>query len=231
MWIYTPKARTKQAMLLATNVCLSVCMMLQGRIVIHAASVRLAGRTIGLMAYSGAGKSTLLWELLLRHGARLVTDDALPVAVGAECRVVPSRLPAKLWSSDLERLALDSDTRRAETFGDSGKYWVDVANVRSATCESSLDTLFLLEPEEPAVSLAMTVSSERVTAATKLLYLMQNLHGIWMVPAYVGRNLFPQLARLAESVPMHVLKYPKRYDALAATVDEIRACLAAGTPK
>ena len=64
-------------MILAGQV-LTILLMLQGELVLHASAVERDGRTIALVGNSGGGKSTLAAMLCL-NGATLVSDDVLRV--------------------------------------------------------------------------------------------------------------------------------------------------------
>lgn len=61
--------------------CLALAMHQRGMLSLHAAGLALPGGAIGLVAPSGTGKSSLAMALV-RAGAKLLTDDTLPVELG-----------------------------------------------------------------------------------------------------------------------------------------------------
>ena len=84
-----------------------------GGIGIHASAFALGSRGVLLLGDSGAGKSTTAAELCLRHGARLLADDAalLEVRRGV-VRVVPSEDRHYLTEASADALGLRLQAKR-----------------------------------------------------------------------------------------------------------------------
>lgn len=77
MWVESA-ASTDMAAVLLQGWVMSMVIMLRGGTVLHASAVESNGSTVGFLADSGMGKSTLA-GMLIRDGARLLSDDVLRV--------------------------------------------------------------------------------------------------------------------------------------------------------
>ena len=87
------------------TVVIGACLVLQGRVAIHANAVALAGLAAAFVGYSGRGKSTLTAYCLSR-GAGFVTDDVLSVnSVGMVNLGYPR---VKLYPHTGESLGMDA---------------------------------------------------------------------------------------------------------------------------
>ncbi len=89
---------------------LALAMHMKGIFTLHASAVSpTPGRTIALMAPKGYGKSTLAASLL-GAGARLVSDDAVPVSVGVDGTAVvrPGIHQVRLWRDSADRVGADA---------------------------------------------------------------------------------------------------------------------------
>ena len=85
-----------------TGRVLSTALHAAGLLCLHASAVTLAEGTVAFLAPKYHGKSTLALALA-RAGARLVTDDVLPVHPGPPARAIPGVHQVKLWD-DTARL-------------------------------------------------------------------------------------------------------------------------------
>jgi hypothetical protein len=89
---------------------------LRGGLGVHASSVALDGRAILLLGTSGSGKSTAAAELCLRHGARLLADDAAVLEERAGVvKVVPSEDRHFLSQESTEALDLRRTVARTDS--------------------------------------------------------------------------------------------------------------------
>lgn len=71
---------------MATGALLAFLLYLRGQAVLHASAVQVGTAALGFMGYSGMGKSTLA-ALMCAEGARVITDDVLPITPGTVPRV------------------------------------------------------------------------------------------------------------------------------------------------
>lgn len=196
------------------NFVATAALTLQGEEPLHATVVRLDGRAIGFLGDSGAGKSTLA-AFLLAEGAELVTDDMLRVAYEGDQALAyrgPPRL--KLFDEQARRL-LPAAARDAAFNPMSGKLLVETASSRDD--RFPLSALFWLDaaPAE-AVTLRLVHGAEVFR-----ILLTSTLHRDHRPPERTGRQLHA-LERLAKSVRLFALAYPRRHELLPAVADAVR---------
>lgn len=208
--------------LLLSNLGLSISTLLAGHLPMHAAAVRIDGKFVGISAPSGTGKTTLLWELL-DAGARFASDDVFHIFTqdNKAVAVASVSLHAKLSEAALQRR--DSDrSQYMETFKGSEEYWVPVASEHRVLEKHPLDALFILQPVAQS-SDVNAVDAQRVRGGAAVSLLMKNTQALWAVyPLLDGKRLFNIYALLAESVPIYVLRYVRRYEILPQLVEAIR---------
>ena len=198
------------------NFVLIAALTLQGEEPLHATVVRVNDRAIGFLGDSGAGKSTLA-AFLLAEGAELVTDDMLRVVYDMG-KVTAHRGPPRLKLFDEQaRRLLPAAVRDAAFNPMSGKLLVEAATSRGE--RFPLSALFWLD-EAPADG--ATVAVRRVLGAEALkILLAATLHRDHRPPERTERQL-RALERLAKSVPLFALAYPRRHEILPAVADAVR---------
>lgn len=81
--------------IITSGTLVALLLHLRGTMVLHASAVELDGMVIAFLGHSGMGKSTLA-ALMCTAGARVVTDDVLPVAPGAVPMVHPGATELRL---------------------------------------------------------------------------------------------------------------------------------------
>jgi hypothetical protein len=208
------------------NFVLSTALTLQGEEPLHSTVVDLGGRAVGLLGPSGAGKSTLA-AYLIGAGADLVTDDMLRVEF-ADGALLAHPGPYRLK-------LLDEPGRRLlpEAFADghfntlTGKMMMRPRISRKMPFAAvPLAGLFFLGslPEWPQSD---AVSSVRLTG----LELAKVIISSSMEDRYDdARRLARQLAfaeRLARSLPIYALRYPRSFDVMEQVAAEIRRVIGA----
>ncbi len=195
------------------NFVLTAALTLQGEEPLHATVVRLDEHTIGFLGDSGAGKSTLA-AFLLAEGAELVTDDMLRIAYDGG-RAVAYRGPPRLKLFDEQaRWLLPAAARHAEFNPMSGKLLVESASSRDD--RFPLAALFWLDEATPTVAVRPVQGAE-----TLRILLASTLHRDHR-PAERTERQLRSLERLAKSVPLFALAYPRRLEALPAVADAVR---------
>lgn len=198
------------------NFVLTAALTLQGDEPFHATVVRVDDRTIGLLGDSGAGKSTLA-AFLLARGAELVTDDMLRIVYEAGVPMAHRGPPRLKLFDEQARLLLPAASRDAAFNPMSGKLLVEAAS--SQRDRFPLSALFSLD--EAAASEA-TVTARRVQGADAIKVLLAStLHRDHRPPERIERQL-RALERLAKSVPLFALAYPRRHELLPAVADALR---------
>lgn len=215
---------TQFALALGTNLVISLCTLLRGELPLHGAGVEVEGRFIGLLAPSGAGKSTLLWALLAR-GARFGTDDVIPLrATNESIHAFPSgAMHAKVSESQLEWRGLNSSEHEEWTPG-SDEFWLPLAGAERVSDACPLQGLFVLRPLFDADSAGFGVHPVPTHLALPLL--LENTQGLWAASGCIkNAPLLENYRQVARRVPIWVLEYPRRREALPALMDNIRDVL------
>jgi hypothetical protein len=202
------------------NFVLSAALTLHGEEPLHSTVVEIGGKAIGLLGPSGAGKSTLAASLIAR-GGELVTDDMLRVTFDGQrpfAHAGPYRL--KLFDEPA-RLLLPGAVAEGHFNAVSGKIMMRPrAPGRTGSRRAwPLAALFWIG-DEPALG------AERVTveqlAGTDLAKVL--LSSAMNIRYQAIDRLARQMAfaeRLAGCVPVHRLRYPRRFEVADTVVDTI----------
>jgi hypothetical protein len=211
-------ARSFEANLL--NFVLSAALTLRGEEPLHATVLDLGATAVALLGPSGAGKSTLAAHLI-GEGATLVTDDMLRLTFrdgSALAHHGPHRL--KLLDEPARRLmprrASDGDFNAA-----SGKLMIEPVASHRRDRPRPLSALFWLD-EPPADAPSDEVSVSRLAGLELMRLLTASAMDIRNhTPARLARQLsFAQ--RVAQTVPVHALRYGRRYELLDRVAEQVR---------
>jgi hypothetical protein len=182
---------------------------------LHGSAVALDGRAIGFLAHKGFGKSTLAMAMASR-GARLLTDDTLPVDPGTGT-ARPGVHSVRLW------------TDAAANFNGLGEGRIGLSDKR--TFDSLPDqlvqhspvplaALYLLAPrsstELPEHVRRVAMSPTRATIA-----LMQHSKLGSLLAGAESRHVFDRCARIAETIPVFELEIVRALDALGEVSETI----------
>lgn len=166
-----------------------------GFLVFHASGVVGDGRALGFLGPKGVGKSTLALCLGAR-GARVLTDDALPVEVGPPPVGWPGVPTLRLRRdvADLTRGGVDS-VRRVE----DGR-WAVRPGAGSAEGPAPLAALYLLDPVAPGDGGSLP-RREPLTGPEAAAALLGQLK-LGPLLAGEGAKLLPRCAELAAAIPV-----------------------------
>ncbi|WP_324649614.1 hypothetical protein [Georgenia sp. H159] len=186
--------------IMTTGTLLALQLYLRGSAVLHASAVERDGTAVAFLGHSGMGKSTLA-ALMCASGARVVSDDVVPVATGEEPRVplgateLRLRPGAEAVTADLAagsfRTRLSADDRTV------------VGLPSPATEAVPLGAVVIPRPNRDGrMELELL---DRKTAAFALMS-FPRLMG-WRDPVVLGQVL-THLSWLARSVPVMVAHVP-----------------------
>jgi len=189
----------------------------RGLLVMHAAAVLQAGTVTLFVGDSGAGKSTLA-SRFARAGHAVLADDV--VAIQFDAHGIPHAWPGstsfKLWTESLQGLGLDSATL-AQVANRAEKYYVENAEP-AADAQHRLGRILVLEPA-PA-------TDGHVLQALPLLAATAAISANTYRPEYIGllgrqASHLTQCVKVASSVPVLNLRYPRDLARLEETMDFI----------
>ncbi|MDP1749962.1 MAG: hypothetical protein Q8L22_10910 [Reyranella sp.] len=203
------------------NFVVSASLTLQGEEPLHATVVDIEGRAVGLLGLSGAGKSTLA-AFLISHGADLVTDDMLRVKFTDDALLVyPGPYRLKLLDEAGNRF-LPAAVAHGHFNPLSGKIMVQPRKeVRAGRGPMRLAALFHIghpDEQEPIEG----VSSARLVGldlATTLI--SSTMDTRYAEPSRLARQI-RFAARVAGTLPIYELRYPRNFDVMDKVAAEIR---------
>lgn len=201
------------------NFVVSASLTLQGEETLHATVLEMEGRAVGLLGQSGAGKSTLAAYLISR-GADLITDDMLRVSFSGDT-ILAHPGPYRLKLLDQPATGFLPDAVADGHFNAlSGKIMVRPRREpRRHRAPLRLAALFHLgDPDDDTIT---EVSSTRLNG----LELARTLMSSAMDTRYTGSSRMEHqmrfVARVADLLPIHVLRYPRTVAALDGVAREI----------
>lgn len=198
---------------------LATAMHFSGQLVLHGSAVATGG-VVAFLGEKGAGKSSLALALV-RQGARLVTDDTLPLAVEAGCMAWPGvhsiRLRPDMASPDL------MGGKESSLPGRDGKLTTAPLDSASVLDEPApLRAIYLVQPAistDPARSV-QRFELDPVRAAAAITGFAKI--GVMLGPGEAG-SLLERAAAVAGTVPVYVLAVHRAAEELEHAAKEILA--------
>lgn len=200
---------------------LATAMYAAGTVALHGSAVQLGGAGLGFVAPKHHGKSTLA-AALVAAGARLVSDDLLPIDAGPPVRMRPG-VPVLRLHDDSERAVTLAGRGYGRAAHDLGKARLDVAPTDLVTAPWPLTAVYVLapEPEEPEPGAAAVRTRLDRLAALQMLTRHTALAPL-LSPAE-ARPLLTVAAAVARTVPVYELRFVRQLARLADVVAELRA--------
>ena len=201
------------------NFVISASLTLRGEETLHATVLEMDGRAVGLLGPSGAGKSTLA-AFLISRGADLVTDDMLHVSFEDDA-ILAHPGPYRLKLLDQPAIGFLPDAVIDGHFNAlSGKIMVKPRReARRHRAPLRLAALFHLGEHDDEV---VAISSTRLNG----LELAKTLMSSAMDTRYAASSRMARqirfVARVADLLPVHALRYPRTVEALEGVSREIR---------
>ncbi|MEP7381812.1 MAG: hypothetical protein ABI910_09015 [Gemmatimonadota bacterium] len=195
---------------------LAVAVHERGLLSLHGSGVSLGGKGLGFLAPKGSGKSTLALTLS-SHGARLLTDDTLPVdpATGL---AFPGVHSVRLWTDAAERFAELGDWR----MGLSDKRTFDMLPDSLVQHEPvPLGALYELVSVERAAGEAL-VRRTPLPAAHGVVTLMTHSKLGALMGGVEAMHIFDRCATIAATIPIFRLEVARDLE----SVDEVGETIA-----
>lgn len=179
---------------------LALALHQQGILTLHASAIAVGDEGMALLAPKGHGKSTLA-TALLGAGAKLLSDDTLPVATAGVVRLRPGVPQLRLWRDSALTLASD----RAEQATGARKLVLDRLEPASLAAGAAFGAAYIIVParprdDQPAVSRILCAQIQATLGLVEHTKLGPLLGG---VDAGV---VFEQAATIASQVPVYLLK-------------------------
>ena len=179
---------------------LSLALHQQGILTLHASAIAVGDEGMALLAPKGHGKSTLA-TALLGAGAKLLSDDTLPVATAGAVRLRPGVPQLRLWRDSALTLAGD----RAEEATGSRKLVLDRLEPTSLAEGATFGAAYIIVParpreDQPAVSRILCAQIQATLGLVEHTKLGPLLGGV------DAGIVFEQAATVASQVPVYLLK-------------------------
>jgi hypothetical protein len=203
------------------NFVVGVALTLQGEEPLHATVVDLGGHAVGLLGASGAGKSTLA-ACFIGQGAELLTDDMLRLTfVDGKALAYPGPYRLKLFDEPALRLLPDARKRGAFN-GISGKYMVQPREtIESPRLPRPLSALFWLgNPQTAPAPNGVTLKKLGGAELARNL-IASGINSRYHQPDRLVRQ-FRFAERIAHSLPVYGLGYPREFEIMPQVLEEIR---------
>ena len=184
-----------------------------GRLCLHGSAVEIDGRAVLFLAPKLHGKSTLA-VALAQAGARLLSDDTVPVEAGEVPTAWPGVHSVRLWDDSARRLGAASGDPAA------GKQLLrHLPAERLRGSPAPIGAIYLLAPAAATAPSAATRESMSPRVAAVSILGLAKLGGLLEGPA--GEAAFARAAALAARVPVARLRVARdfaRLDEVVATI-------------
>jgi hypothetical protein len=199
------------------NQVLSECLAARGVESLHASAVVVQGGAVALLGDSGFGKSTLAAGMM-RAGHALLTDDVLVLEFkGSRVLAQPSLARLKLHPDGTEAFFGARASLPMNTFTD--KKILRLQRAEHAARRVPLRALFVL----PSATRATRVGIRRASERRASIELMRSRFTVAPRGARRRAQQFRFVCRLARTVPVWLLSYPRRLDMLPQVVASVLA--------
>jgi hypothetical protein len=206
VWFPAPDANIDLALIDVAGRVMAGALHLSGLLCLHGSAVSLAHGGIAFLAPKHYGKSTLALAMT-RGGAKLLTDDTLPVELGSPIRLWPGVHSVRLWADSAERLAPDRIGTSRE-YG--GKHVLDeLSGDRLAAHAAPASAVYILSP--PSQTPSGPATRSRLADVPAAMALVQHTK----IGALLGKSeapvLFERAVAMAREVPVYSLEYARDF--------------------
>jgi hypothetical protein len=181
-----------------------------GTLCLHGSAVAVNGGGIAFLAPKFHGKSTLA-QAMVAAGARLATDDVVPVWPGSPVLMRPGIHRVRLWSDSARRLA---EEHVADGIEDGRKYVIDRhPEDRLVTGPVPLSAIYLLAPAR-AGTMQEVARRHPLAGPSAALSVLRNATLAALLGGSEAPLLLQRAGSVAERVRVYVLEYVRGYERL-----------------
>lgn len=193
-----------------------------GRLVLHGALVEMKGKGVGFLAQSGMGKSTLL-TALVRGGCGYLSDDLISVRrEESQWMTGQGLLQVRIWPDSGNHFFADYGSY-AHVHPQYEKRKIPpqrVPGFRVGEMAVPLSQLVILQRLEPDQK--VRVEWKRLPAGEAMVQLIAQSYNVEALEALgLQKRRMPQLAKMAEDIPVWLCSYPSGFDRLPELVNEM----------
>ncbi|HMI58943.1 MAG TPA: hypothetical protein VK511_12895 [Gemmatimonadaceae bacterium] len=202
-----------------TGRVMAVALHASGHLCLHGSAVAARSGAIAFLAPKFHGKSTLALALT-RAGAKLLTDDLVPVDPRTPIQAVPGVHQVKLWQDSASHFGVERETPRP-----GSKHLLhDFDDTMLSYDRTPLAAIYLLAPiivEEGAA--APTVTRARMHSVASALALVRHSMMGSMLSGIEAQHVIDRATTVAEAVPVYQLAVTAGMERIGETVDQLLA--------
>jgi hypothetical protein len=218
-WSRGPAADAEAVRADVTGRVFAVAMHASGHLCLHGSAVATGDGAIAFLAPKFHGKSTLALALT-RAGAKLLTDDVLPVDPRTPVQAVPGVHQVKLWQDSATHFGVDREAPRP-----GNKHLLhDFDDSMLSNDRTSLAAIYLLSPinvEEGAA--APAVARTRMHVVPSALALVRHSIMGSMLGGADAQLVIDRATTIAEAVPVYQLAVAAGMERIGDTVEQLLA--------
>jgi hypothetical protein len=193
---------------------------LHGRIASHAATLTSENGGYLLLGPSGTGKSTLAAALAGELGWNVLSDDISILDVNSDPpHVNPATIGVCVWQDSLSALAA-SQASSQKLLAYQTKFWHDISEEQPPP-RRPIRAFLLLPRRNGARAAGEQVEAVRVPPAEALVHLVRHLIRFNPTDMTAEARIFKSLGKLAHTVPMYALFYPRSYEELGRVAQSV----------
>jgi len=204
-----------------TGRVMAVALHASGHLCLHGSAVTTAGGAIAFLAPKFHGKSTLALALA-RAGARLLTDDIVPVDPHPPIQAVPGVHQVKLWQDSASHFGVE---REVETPRPGDKHVLhDFDDNMLSNERAPLAAIYLLSPViVPEGAVVPPVARARMHSVPSALALVRHSIMGSMLSGLEAQRVIDRATTVAEEVPVYQLTIAAGMERIGDTVDQLLA--------
>jgi hypothetical protein len=195
---------------------LALAMHAMGIFTVHASAVSIRGSGVAFVGPKFHGKSTLA-AALVRLGAKLITDDTLPVRLDTH-QMLPGVHHLRLWSDSADRTVR---ARKVESSG-SRKLFAEVTDRQLEQERVPAGALYVLVPQTPRAR-QPPARRERLGGVAATMALVQHAKLAPLLRGAEAGVLFSQAASLADHVHVYALLVQRDLEQLIEAAELVRS--------
>ena len=193
---------------------LATALHVAGTPVLHGSGVVADGRALAFLAPKLHGKSTLA-TALVRAGALLLSDDALPVEPGSPPRARPGVHSVRLWNDAAERLAPGADHMTLGT----KRLLRDLPPASLARASAPLAAIYLLAPAPAGAT--EPVTRDRIATVPAALALVRQAKLGELLAGSEAPAMLERAVAIASAVPVYALRVARDLGRVGAAAERI----------
>lgn len=215
-WFAAPGAVMEAVQLDVLGRVLPTAIHAAGALCLHGSAVQMNGGAVAFLAPKGHGKSTLA-QALVAAGARLVTDDVVPIDLEDAPRMRPGVAHLRL----LRDAALQFRVGDGHRAGPGGKVVIEPGNLFDASSETlPVAALYRLQPVRAEASEHAAVRT-RLTGVAAAMALLPQVRLARLLGGTEAPVLFDRTSQLAERVPVFSLSIARAFERLPDVVAQV----------